>query len=98
MGLSINEAMSFGLPILCSVCDGTEKVLVRVGVNGRYFRDGDENDLVDKITWFFEHTHDLQQMCLRSDEIIRHEVSIDTVIHGYMEALKYVVQQKGIET
>ena len=28
-GLSINDAMCFGLPIVCSVGDGTEKVLVR---------------------------------------------------------------------
>lgn len=89
-GLSINDAMCFGLPILCSVCDGTEKVLVREGVNGRYFRDGDEDDLVDKITWFFERPDQLQQMGHCSEEIIRHEVNIHTVIRGYMDALNYV--------
>jgi glycosyltransferase involved in cell wall biosynthesis len=97
-GLSINEAMCFGLPILCSVCDGTEKVLVREGVNGRYFRDGDEDDLVDKIIWFFERPGQLQQMGRCSEEIIRHEVNIRTVINGYVDALRYVVQRKGIGT
>lgn len=95
-GLSINEAMCFGLPILCSVCDGTEKVLVREGVNGRYFRDGDEDDLADKITWFFERSGQLQQMGRRSEEIIRNEVNIHTVINGYVDALRYVVQQKSV--
>lgn len=97
-GLSINEAMCFGLPILCSVCDGTEKMLVREGVNGRYFNDGEEDDLVDKITWFFEHPNELKQMGNHSEEIIRNEVNIRTVISRYVDALRYVVQQKSIET
>lgn len=95
-GLSINEAMCFGLPILCSVCDGTEKMLVREGVNGKYFRDGDEDDLVDKITWFFERPDQLQNMGHRSEEIIRHVVNIRTVINGYVDALRYVAQRKGV--
>ncbi|ETK12582.1 hypothetical protein T235_08430 [Tannerella sp. oral taxon BU063 isolate Cell 8/11] len=36
-GLSINDAMCFSLPIICSVCDGTEKDLVFEGENGFFF-------------------------------------------------------------
>lgn len=97
-GLSINEAMCFGLPVLCSVCDGTEKTLVREGFNGRYFKDGDENDLVDKISWFFEHPDQSKQMGLNSEEIIRREVNIHTVINGYIDALRFVEVQKGFAT
>jgi glycosyltransferase involved in cell wall biosynthesis len=93
-GLSINEAMCFGLPILCSVCDGTEKVLVREGVNGRYFRDGDEGDLFEKIIWFLGHADQLQEMGRKSMEIIRKEVNIRTVLDGYMRALHYVHEQR----
>jgi glycosyltransferase involved in cell wall biosynthesis len=94
-GLSINDAMCFGLPILCSVGDGTEKVLVREGVNGRYFRDGDEDDLFEKIVWFFDHPEQSQEMGHKSEEIIRNEVNIHTVINGYMEALHYTCKQKS---
>lgn len=90
-GLSINDAMCFGLPILCSVGDGTEKILVREGINGRYFRDGDENDLVEKITWFFENVEQLPQMGLKSEEIIRNEVNIRTVLDGYLQAFHFTV-------
>lgn len=89
-GLSINEAMCFSLPVLCSVCDGTEKILVRDGVNGRYFRDGDEDDLVEKINWFFEYIELLPEMGLKSEQIIRNEVNINTVINGYLQALSFV--------
>lgn len=89
-GLSINEAMCFGLPVLCSICDGTEKVLVREGVNGKYFIDGDAEDFTSKLLWFLEHPERLREMGLKSEEIIRKEVNIRTVIRGYMDALNYV--------
>ena len=89
-GLSINEAMCFGLPVLCSVCDGTEKFLVREGVNGRYFAEGDLEDLIAKIGWFFEHPVRAREMGRAAVEIIRNEVNIHTVIRGYREALDYV--------
>jgi len=92
-GLSINEAMCFGLPILCSVCDGTEKILVQEAVNGRYFIDGDEDDLVDKITWFLDHPEKLQEMGRKSVEIIRNDVNIHTVLDGYVRAFNYVKQK-----
>jgi len=89
-GISINEAMCFGLPVLCSVGDGTEKFLVREGINGCYFRDGDEDDLVSKISSMLEHPELLRQMGLHSTEIIRNEVNIRTVIDGYIRALQHV--------
>jgi len=94
-GLSINEAMCFGLPVLCSVCDGTEKILVREGVNGRYFEDGDEEDFTSKLSWFLEHPERLKEMGHKSEEIIRAEVNINTVIRGYMDALNYVCGSKA---
>ena len=44
-GLSINDAMIFGLPVICSVCDGTEKYLVKEGYNGLYFEKGNQKDI-----------------------------------------------------
>jgi glycosyltransferase involved in cell wall biosynthesis len=89
-GLSINDAMCFALPVLCSVGDGTEKFLVREGINGRFFLDGDEDDLVDKIIWFFDHHPQLQEMGRKSQGIIRNKVNIHTVINVYMDAFNYV--------
>jgi len=43
-GLSINDAMAYGLPVICSVCDGTERDLVTHHGNGLFFR---ENNVVD---------------------------------------------------
>ena len=79
-GLSINDAMCFGLPIVCSVGDGTEKVLVRDEVNGKYFRDGDEDDLADNsYRYLFDNPELCKRMGEKSTEIIRNEVNIHTV-------------------
>jgi glycosyltransferase involved in cell wall biosynthesis len=93
-GLSINDAMCFGLPVICSVCDGTEKVLVRDGVNGKFFREGDEDDLVEKIEYILKDPQMRMKMGMRSLEIIRNEVNIHTVIKGFKDALEYVYEKK----
>ena len=93
-GLSINDAMCFGLPVICSVCDGTEKVLVRDGYNGNFFRDGDEDDLVAKILNLFRNPSLVARMGENSTGIIRNEVNIQTVINGYMDAIKYVLKDQ----
>ncbi|MFO7668342.1 MAG: glycosyltransferase family 4 protein [Bacteroidales bacterium] len=48
-GLSINEAMAYGLPVICSRCDGTERDLISDGHNGLFFKEGDADDLASKI-------------------------------------------------
>ncbi len=48
-GLSVNEAMSFGLPVIVSDLTGCSSDLVQNGQNGYIFRTGDVNDLKDKL-------------------------------------------------
>ena len=89
-GLSINEAMVFEKPIVCSVCDGTEKKLVRDGYNGKFFNEGNLNDLVEKTDFILSDQVNLKQMGINSREIIKNEVNINTVIKGYIKAFNYV--------
>lgn len=48
-GLSINDAMTYGMPVLCAVCDSTERDLVMEGKNGYFFKDGDADSLAGRI-------------------------------------------------
>ena len=93
-GLSINEAMAFDKPIICSVCDGTEKKLVRENYNGKYFKEGDEEDLTNKIEYFFNNPEETERMRINSGKIIREEININTVIDGYIRAFNYVTNNK----
>jgi glycosyltransferase involved in cell wall biosynthesis len=83
--------MCFGLPVICSVCDGTEKFLVRDGVNGKYFKEGDVEDLAAKITGLFQDPLTMREMGRRSISIIEQEVNLHTVIDGYAAAIDYVM-------
>jgi len=90
-GLSINDAMFFRLPIICSVCDGTEKKLVRDGMNGKYFAEGNDKDLAAQIKYIFDDEQRARQMGEASRSIIDNEINIHTVIKGYLDAFAYVL-------
>lgn len=89
-GLSINDAMTFGKPVICSHApDGTEKHLVFEGHNGLYFKEGDANDLAEKIRRLFRNPALIKEMGERSTEIIKTKVNIHTVMNAYQAAWKY---------
>jgi len=96
-GLSINDAMVFGLPVVCSVCDGTEKRLVRDGVNGLFFEEGNQEDLVEKIDFLLNHPRLIGEMGIRSTQIIRNEINIHTVLRGYLDSFNYVMGRDATE-
>lgn len=85
-GLSINEAMFYGLAIVCSSGDGTEKFLVREGFNGTFFRTDDRRSLEESIARLMSDPDELRRMGMRSREIIDREVNITTVVERYVEA------------
>ena len=91
-GLSINDAMIFGLPVICSVCDGTEKYLVKEGYNGLYFENGNQKSLEEKISYLFKNPALGKQMGEKSTGIIKNEINIHTVVDGYMRAFNYVLR------
>jgi glycosyltransferase involved in cell wall biosynthesis len=91
-GLSINDAMCFGLPIICSIADGTEKKLVRDGYNGYIFNNEDPNDLYKKIDSLFSNPETIQLMGEKSLQIILEEVNIHTVINNYNKAFNYCLK------
>ncbi len=89
-GISLNDAMTFGKPVICSTGDGTEQKLVKEGVNGLYFKIGSADSLADKINYLFDRPGMLTQMGERSTKIIETEVNIHTVTDGFTKAFEYV--------
>jgi glycosyltransferase involved in cell wall biosynthesis len=89
-GLSINEAMAFGKPVICSICDGTERKIVRDGYNGFYFIEDDVIDLSKKIEMIISNPEIVKKMGENSLSIIKNEINVHTVIKGYLNAFNYV--------
>lgn len=93
-GLSINDAMCFGKPVICSEADGTEKRLVREDVNGKYFENGNAADLARAISFFMEDPARVKELGDNSLKIIREEINVHTVIQQYREAFLYAMAQQ----
>jgi glycosyltransferase involved in cell wall biosynthesis len=93
-GLSINEAMCFSKPVVCSVADGTEKRLVREGFNGHFFESGSVASLTSVIEKLFADPAQIAEMGKRSQEIIEKEINIHTVLGNYMEAFKFAIAKR----
>lgn len=87
-GLSINEAMAYGKPVICSVCDGTERHLLRDGYNGYYFKEADAGDLAEKIIRILGDQNLSEKMGENSLKIIKEEINIDSVVGRYLGAFK----------
>lgn len=91
-GLSINDAMCFSLPIICSVCDGTEKDLVFNGCNGYFFKEDNVDDLVQKLDLVLSDLPKAIQMGKKSLQIIKERVNLDAFADMYRTALDYTLE------
>jgi glycosyltransferase involved in cell wall biosynthesis len=92
-GLSINDAMCFSLPVICSVCDGTEKDLITDGVNGYFFKEGDANSLADRIDKILSDKELSKQMGEEAYRVIKEKINLNTVAQRYMDAFEYVMNE-----
>lgn len=93
-GLSINEAMYFGLPVVCSVADGTEKQLVYDGITGYIADYADVDDYANKITTILQDEALRVQMGENARSIIRDKVNIQSMASGFQDAIDYVMRGK----
>ncbi len=84
-GLSINEAMCFGVPIVCSRGDGTERFLVREGLNGMYFEEGNESSLFERVHLLLSHPKQREQLGRESRRIIDKELNTKIHVSNYLK-------------
>ena len=91
-GLSINDAMTYGMPVLCAVCDSTERDLVMEGKNGYFFKDGDADSLADRIREMFESPERCKEMGKESERMIREKINMETVSERYMKAFQEILR------
>jgi len=93
-GLSINEAMVFEKPIICSLCDGTEKVLVKDGFNGYLFENGNLKSLTQKLTLLLSDEKKIHEFGKNSLNIILNEINIHTVVSNYLRAFSKLLKNE----
>ena len=93
-GLSINEAMAYGLPVICSRCDGTERDLISDGHNGLFFKEGDADDLASKIETLLRDPDKTRAMGINAFAVIEDKINLGTVTQRYANCFEYLMQGK----
>lgn len=81
-GLSVNEAMNFGLPVIVSDTCGSSIDLVENAVNGFVFGEGDIDTLSSKMKLLIEDTLLRNRMGVESKKIVNqysHQLSCDNI-------------------
>jgi glycosyltransferase involved in cell wall biosynthesis len=85
-GLAVQEAMSYGLPVIVAQGDGTQDDLVRQG-NGWQIPPGDFDALLYTMKEALSDPARLRRMGEESYRIVKEEINIETMVATFMTAL-----------
>ncbi len=87
-GLAVQEAMSYGLPVIVAEGDGTQNDLVSGG-NGWLVPVGDLDSLVAAMRKALDDPVRLEKMGMRSYEMVRDRFNIDSMTEVFLNALDF---------
>lgn len=90
-GLAIQQAMSYGLPIIAAQADGTQEDLVRP-VNGWKIPPDDISALEAALREALEDIHKLRSMGRESYRIVSEEINLEQMVNTFLHALHKSVQ------
>jgi glycosyltransferase involved in cell wall biosynthesis len=85
-GLAIQQAMSFGLPVLVAEADGTQFDLVRAS-NGWQVPPGDLETLGKTLQDALSDPYRLRRMGESSYQIVSEEINIESMVNAFLDAL-----------
>jgi glycosyltransferase involved in cell wall biosynthesis len=85
-GLAVQEAMSYGLPVIVAKGDGTQDDLVRAG-NGWQIQPEDYGALVSAMKNALSDRARLQEMGKESFRIVSEEINIQKMVEAFVNAL-----------
>ena len=86
-GLALQQAMSFGLPVIVAEGDGTQDDLV-TNQNGWKIYPGDEHDLNQKLMLAIENRAALPKMGRESYRIVKDEINISVMADVFIKAIQ----------
>ncbi len=79
-GLSINQSMAFGVPVICRSADGAEKDLVKNNVTGYIYEDVDDAaDFIRSKTYL-----DWKSMGEKAEELLYSEHSVESMMERFI--------------
>ena len=94
-GLALQEAMLYGKPVAAAEADGSQRDLIREGVNGWMLPSGDEKALLRIIRDALGDPRRLETMGAASRRIVREMATIDRMVDGFLSAMRYSLAHQG---
>jgi len=88
-GLAVQQAMSFGLPVIVGQADGTQTDLVRPE-NGWSLISGSVETLTQALQIAFSDVARLRRMGLESYRIVKDEINLETMVRVFIKAVNSV--------
>lgn len=82
-GLSINQSLAYGVPVLCSEADGSEYDLIIPGKTGYILPKNDVKVWVDKIKWIC--SFDKERFSADCMMQMRNNISLDKAVNNFVE-------------
>jgi glycosyltransferase involved in cell wall biosynthesis len=92
-GLAVQQAMSYGLPVIVAQGDGTQDDLVRPG-NGWQVPPGDQAAFTNALHVALSDVSSLRQMGRESYRIVTEEVNIESMVVDFVNALHILEDSK----
>lgn len=89
-GLAVQEAMSYGKPVLVADADGTERDLVMPGKNGYLVEPGNVQQLQDLLKSLIADRNCLEKMGQASLEVVEQKINLDRMVDAFIDALHVV--------
>jgi glycosyltransferase involved in cell wall biosynthesis len=92
-GLAVQQAMSYGLPVMVAEADGTQADLVRPG-NGWLLPPADQPALQAQLTAALANPARLRQMGAESYRIVAEEVNLEKMVGVFAQVVQQVSPKK----
>jgi glycosyltransferase involved in cell wall biosynthesis len=89
-GLAVQEAMSYGLPVIVAQGDGTQDDLVRPE-NGWQVPPGDQTAFKNTLQGALSDVNRLRKMGAEAYRIVAEEINLETMVRSFIEALNTVM-------
>jgi glycosyltransferase involved in cell wall biosynthesis len=90
-GLAVQEAMSFGLPVMVGVADGTQVDLLR-GDNGWLLKDDTVSGLAAQLQDALSDIQRLRRMGEESYRIVSEEINLEAMVAAFERAIRAVAE------
>ena len=89
-GLSVNEAMQFGKPVIATDAVGAAFDLIEDGINGFMVKNADADSLYEAIERIISEPELERRMGLESKRIIEQGFTYEHMVKGFEEAIEFV--------